>query len=502
MLQTDTENSEILLQRALEREREARCLAEQLLEQKSRDLFLANQMIHQMVQMTAEVDSFEKALQECIDTVCKTIGWPIGHAYVKHSKTGTLEPTDIWYPQNLQGLDQCQKIKTDLSQKALESQSLVWINEYPEDLPISTRETLARLNVQGMIDLPIKIGSEVVAVLEFFLHTEINPDQTLLNTMKTISQQLSSVIERKGYQKALKLANSALDAKIQARTQELLSANQHLEEELLERRRLESQLVQSEKMASLGQLAAGIAHEINNPIGFIMSNLGTLEEYLSVLKRLILLYGNADNKTETKIKEEVLLIHEQEDLNFILEDVDNLLMESKEGINRVKEIVQNLKSFSRVDEGELKETDINECIETTLKIVWNEIKYNCQVFKEYGDLPIICAYSGLLNQVFMNLLVNAAQAIPEQGEIHIHTELVDKAIMIRILDTGEGIPEDKLSQIFDPFFTTKPVGKGTGLGLSIVYGIIQKHHGTISVESELQKGTIFTITLPVERDNV
>lgn len=271
------------------------------------------------------------------------------------------------------------------------------------------------------------------------------------------------------------------------------------------RHMLESQLIQSEKLASLGQLAAGVAHEINNPVGFVKSNVGTLTEYVEIFTRLLNVYEELAEATrsEDKAQQKVLLdkiqtIRKEEGLADIQEDVTELLTESTDGLIRVTEIVQNLKSFARLDEASVKEANINEGIKATLKVVWNELKYKSEINTELGEIPDIRCSPGQLNQVFMNLLVNAAQAIPERGTITIKTEANSSEIIIRISDTGTGIPEDKLSQIFTPFYTTKPVGQGTGLGLSIIYGIIQKHNGNIAVESELGVGTTFIIRLPLE----
>lgn len=292
--------------------------------------------------------------------------------------------------------------------------------------------------------------------------------------------------------------------------EKLRQLNEQLQAELLERKNLESQLIQIQKMESIGQLAAGVAHEINNPIGFVTSNLGTLSKYVAVFKQIIGHYQEFANPEPGKtrvdtsearlslLRSEIEAICPASELTYILEDVDGLLLESEDGTRRVQEIVQSLKSFSRVDEGGEREINLNECIEATLKIVWNELKYKCTVHKQLGDLPMIRCHPGHLNQVFMNLLVNAAQAIEERGEIVIEThQLNPEQIMVKISDTGHGIAPEALPRIFNPFFTTKPIGQGTGLGLSISYDIIQKHNGTIEVQSEAGKGTTFTIVLPI-----
>ena len=265
-----------------------------------------------------------------------------------------------------------------------------------------------------------------------------------------------------------------------------------------ERQNAHIQLLQSEKMASIGQLAAGVAHEINNPIGFILSNLTSLEKYVDKLTDFISAQQEVVNTLEgTDAVEALKEKRKKLKLDFISEDIKDLIHESLEGADRVKTIVQNLKSFSRVDQAECKLSDLNECIESTVNIVWNELKYKVSIRKDYGDIPLTRCYAQQLNQVFMNLLVNAAQSIEKQGEIGLRTWNDNGSILISFSDTGSGIPEEIRNRIFEPFFTTKDVGKGTGLGLSISYDIVKKHQGEITVDSEVGKGTTFTVRIPV-----
>lgn len=278
----------------------------------------------------------------------------------------------------------------------------------------------------------------------------------------------------------------------------LENTNKELERAYEELKSTQSKILQQEKMASIGQLAAGVAHEINNPIGFITSNLGTLDKYVEKLTVFILAQSEIIAAIGSASKsEELKQLREKLKLDYVMEDVNALIRESLDGAGRVKTIVQNLKSFSRVDEKMYAHADINECIESTLNIVWNELKYKTTVQKEYGEIPLTKCYPQQLNQVFMNLLVNAVQAIEKQGEIGITTWNGAGAVHISISDTGSGIPGDKLNRIFEPFFTTKEIGTGTGLGLSITYDIVKKHNGDITVDSEVGKGTTFTIKIPV-----
>ncbi len=262
----------------------------------------------------------------------------------------------------------------------------------------------------------------------------------------------------------------------------------------------QNQLLQSEKMASIGQLAAGVAHEINNPVGYIGSNLSTLTKYVGDILNLVEAYESADGvlKGAPAMYQEILNIREEIEIDYLKEDLHALIDESLEGVDRVKRIVRDLKDFSHVDEAEWQEADLHKCLDSTLNIVHNEIKYKAEVRKEYGELPLIYCMPSQLNQVFMNLLVNAVHAIEDHGVITIRTgTLGDGRVSIEISDTGMGIPPENLNKLFDPFFTTKPVGEGTGLGLSLSFGIIEKHKGRIEVESEMGKGSTFRIFLPI-----
>lgn len=258
----------------------------------------------------------------------------------------------------------------------------------------------------------------------------------------------------------------------------------------------QSQLLQSEKMASVGVLAAGIAHEINNPIGFVNSNLGTLQHYAQDMLKLLAAYEQAEGALGDTLQE-VNRLKEKIDVQYLREDIGNLLTESLDGLQRVTQIVQDLKDFSHVNESGRQYANLEKGLDSTLNVVWNELKYKAEVIKEYGNIPQIECFPSQLNQVFMNLLINAAHAIDERGRIVLRTGLDGENVWVEVEDTGKGIASEHLGRIFEPFFTTKPVGKGTGLGLSLSYGIVQKHSGRIEVKSEVGKGSVFRVVLPV-----
>jgi two-component system, NtrC family, sensor kinase len=318
-------------------------------------------------------------------------------------------------------------------------------------------------------------------------------DQLLILQEPFIELELRQIVHAMTRQWQLVKQTQSVMQYIEQQNEQLAASNRKLQE-------MQAQLLQSEKMSSIGQLAAGIAHEINNPLGFVMSNLNTFEQYTENFLTLIAAYENAETKiscndTLTELQD----LKHRIDIDYLRSDAPDLLKESTDGIDRVKKIVQDLKEFSHPEQNAdiLEFADLHDGLESALNIVHNELKYKAEIVKNYAPLPLInCTLSQLI-QVFVNMLINAAQAITDHGVITISTGTGTDRVWVEIADSGCGIPEDKLNKIFDPFFTTKPVGKGTGLGLSISYGIIKKHHGDISVVSSLGQGTTFRIDLPI-----
>jgi len=353
--------------------------------------------------------------------------------------------------------------------------------------------------LRTLIGAPLRLGEKVKGVLYLADKQSSGSGENLGPicfdeddevALKLFSDYMVRALERMELMSLLQESNALLQR--EKTEQQSLIAKLH---------EAQNQLLQSEKMASIGQLAAGVAHEINNPIGYVNSNLGTLDKYIRDMIAMLEAYEQAepllaaDAATAGRIKG----LREKLDIEFLKEDVAALMQESGEGVLRVKKIVQDLKDFSHVDEAEWQWADLHKGLDSTLNVVWNELKYKAEVVKEYGSLPEVECLPSQLNQVFMNLLVNAAHAIEERGNITIRTGAGDQEVWVEIADNGKGIPAENLKRIFDPFFTTKPVGKGTGLGLSLAYSIVQKHHGRIAVSSEVGKGTTFRVALPVKQ---
>jgi PAS domain S-box-containing protein len=297
----------------------------------------------------------------------------------------------------------------------------------------------------------------------------------------------------------------AAEEKLRSVLAQLESKNGELEEAYADLKTSQQQVLQQEKMASIGVLAAGVAHEINNPMGFIISNLGSLKKYVERLLRFVTVQSEVlgelagHDGTNAAALSRAAETRQSLKIDYVLEDAINLVQESLEGADRVKRIVQDLKNFSRVTGPEIEPVDINQVLESTINIVWNELKHKVHLKREYGDVPLVSGNQGQLSQVFMNMLVNAAQAIPDHGDITVRSHADGPRLYITISDTGCGIPEALIGKIFEPFYTSKEIGAGTGLGLSIAYDIVKKHKGDIEVESTIGEGTTFTVSLPVER---
>ena len=330
--------------------------------------------------------------------------------------------------------------------------------------------------------------------------------EVLIPSFMVFTQQMSSLLQNFE-------AKRYLNEKVQRRTAEVVKQKKEIEEknDVLENQKEElqsmleslkltqSQLVQSEKMASLGQLVAGIAHEINNPVTFISAGVDSLGTNLEEVRQVLDVYHRiTPDNTKEKLKE-IEELKDRIDYKQAIREINGLIESIKNGTYRTTQIVNGLRTFSRLDEDVLKVADINEGLDSTLILLRNKYKNRIEIVKEYGDIPQIECFPGQLNQVFMNILSNAIAAIEKNGKITINTSKSNGFIRINIKDTGCGIPENIKANIFDPFFTTKEVGEGTGLGLSISHGIIEKHKGNIQVLSENGKGSEFIIMLPVKQ---
>ncbi|HSF52787.1 MAG TPA: ATP-binding protein, partial [Algoriphagus sp.] len=339
--------------------------------------------------------------------------------------------------------------------------------------------------------MPLGSALEVV-LLSFALADKIN----ILKKEKE-DEQAEKLQVLKENENLIREQNNMLEEKVRLRTDELELALRTLQN-------TQSQLVNQEKMASLGQLTAGIAHEINNPINFVSSNITPLKRDIKDIMEVIEFYRNSGNRefSETT-KKEARQLEEDLELDYVLEEVEQLLKGMDDGAKRTVEIVKGLRIFSRVDEQDIKKVDLHDGINSTLILLNSTIPGKIRIVREFGELPMVECLAGKINQVFMNILNNAVHALADHldkiadPKITVRTKAFADHVVVEMEDNGPGMPENVKQRIFEPFFTTKPVGKGTGLGLSIVYSIIENHKGTLEVNTEEGQGTTFIISLPI-----
>lgn len=379
-------------------------------------------------------------------------------------------------------------------------------------LGIVTSQAIAR-PVQMLTD----VAQQSIQDAKFDLQASVSSNDEIGSLAQSFNQLIAFVNQLLQQQKSanekLESYSQSLEQEVSSRTQELQEKNDHLRQVIEELHRTQTQMVQSEKMSSLGQLVAGVAHEINNPVNFIHGNLEHLNSYTQDLLKLLQLYEQAVPQPSATLQKTL----DELDLEFMTEDLQKILQSMRIGTSRIREIVLSLRNFSRLNEADFKVVDIHEGLDSTLLILQHRLKPRAerpeiQIIREYSDLPPVECYPGQLNQVFMNLLTNAIDALEEANQgrspqamsenpntIRIKTQLVEKDwVSIDISDNGTGIPEAVRSRLFDPFFTTKPIGKGTGLGLSISYQIVvDKHGGQMNCDSLPGQGTTFSIRIPL-----
>jgi len=510
-----------------------------------------------------EADNFQSALEATLCQVCEKIGWDFGEFWIPNDEDTGFEYGKGWYARDKSFDEFIGNNQTFILAENKKLLDKICLGKQPQwliDLAVEPDNTFIPsqfakdTGLRACLGVPILFNDQVLAVLVFFKREPTEPDSRLIELVNALATQLSSLIQRKRSESALQILSKLEREKAL-----------QLEQALKKLQSTQTKLVQNEKMASLGQLIAGVAHEINNPTSFIYGNIYLANDYIEELLHLIKLYQHHYPEPVAEIAEQL----EHIEPDFIAEDFPKLIASMKEGANRIHEIVLSLRNFSRLDEAEYKRVDIHQGIDNALLILQYRFKQQSkrpeiQVIKEYGKLPLIECYPGQLNQVFMNLLNNAIDALDglymnllsvkhqnvskdvapveaskpssvmtidkgvgDAGEqeaiafhrslssklkvpnlqaltpfIRIHTEFVEgNRVVIRISDNGIGISPEERTRIFDPFFTTKQPGKGTGLGLSISYQIVvEKHGGQIECHSTPGQGTEFVVELPITQN--
>jgi two-component system NtrC family sensor kinase len=468
---------------AYEREKKARSRAEEILETRANHLYKINQQLsdqyflsskrnqefeylYKVTKIESNIHKAEDIFGDFLEISSKLIWAEMSFCFKCNMKEQSLEPVRIF---SLSEHDNLETLQEKFKKENFHFLELLMDSEHPVKFS-GFYKNIIKLNPNYNLNhsylFPMEIDEEEKYLFWFAYPKNYELPQESLDLISNGSNQVKSFL---------------LKNKVQA---QVLENYKKLKE-------IKTQLIQSEKMASLGTISAGIAHEINNPLSFLLTNLEVLKEYLiSVGKYIEALEKSSGSSIEVDDM--------KGNIQFILEDVPNLMSESLEGIERIREIVNGLRTFSRADDGIFKEVDVNNSVDTALKLVSNELKHKGRVVRKFEEIPSVIGSQGQLIQVFTNLLVNSAQAIEEHGTIEVRTQCKNDKVIIAFSDTGKGISKDNLNNLFTPFFTTKPTGQGTGLGLSISYGIIQKHDGNIFVESTVGQGTTFYIELPVK----
>lgn len=469
---------------AIVRERKARERAETLLENRATHLFKVNQRLQdqyvntsrknqeinyllKITNLESDVENLRKLMLGFLEESSMLLWSEASFVFKENSLTKAIEPLTCFFI-NLNSNE------LEYSEKIFVSEDYSFLKEY------------------------VKSDKKIILSDLGNLLSDINPKYLNLNFNYLFKIEIDED-ERYffcfSFQDALNLEPRTIELVESGLNQLVITlqkhkANKQLIENYKKIKEIKSQLIQSEKMASLGTISAGIAHEINNPLSFVLTNSEVLKEYLNSIINYI-------GKLEMIERDESEIQSLKSNVDFILQDTPMLMNESLEGIERIRQIVNGLRTFSRADDGEFKSFDVNSCIETSLRLVSNELKHKCKVVKKLNSSQNVFGSAGQIIQVFTNFFVNSAQAIEEFGEIEISTFNDEENVFVSIRDNGKGISKENLNNLFTPFFTTKPTGQGTGLGLSISYGIIKKHNGKISVESEVGLGTTFLVSIPI-----
>jgi len=423
----------------------------------------------------SEVDSLTEAIPLILEIVGQRLDWDIGSFWRPEQGAHQLRCVTLWHGSDI-AFPNFEEITRKISfapgsglpGRVWAARKGAWIAELSQDSNFPRWAAAATDGLYSGFAIPILVRGECLGVLEFFSRVPRSPDQGLLEMMTNLGSQIGQFIDR---------------------------------------HQMHARVVQSEKLASLGMLSAGVAHEINNPLAYIGNNLAVLERDIGSLLTLVATYEKANDllaSSRPELLGEIDRLNEECDFPYIKGNLDKILRSTRQGVKRVAEIVHNLRGFARLDRAAVDQIDIHEALSSALEMIRGRLRRrHISVEEEKGELPLISASPVQINQVFLNLLVNAMQAIEvtyqEYGRIIIRTQCNAKDVIIEIVDNGCGIPAEVLPQIFDPFFTTKMVGDGTGLGLSITHGIVQDHGGRMEVESTPGRGSCFRVILPISR---
>jgi signal transduction histidine kinase len=475
------------------------------LEKKFRDLEAKVEQLSLLIELSAAVNATldpEKIYEQALERLVNQMGYQRAFLFLVDRERQALRGhraagDDPDATATFESLELPLDPSASASARAATTGLPVLVNDVDAATEPLHRETIRTFNVRGFVAVPLRVKGRVFGVLTV---TSREPDRFAepdVELLSAVANHVALAVDRAESFQTIEDLTRNLEDKVRVRTEQLRAAHEELQAAYRNLQMTQMQLIQREKMASVGQLVAGVAHELNNPIGFVYSNVTTLEDFVRRLRTMLEAYQAAPLPEAERAR----LDREREGLkvDYALRYLDAMIHGIREGAERARKIVRDLRVFARSEDDVWQPVDLHEELESSLTLLNHLLKDRVTVHRKFGDLPSVECVRSQIDQVFLNLLANAAQAIPGRGEITIETRREDDVAVVTVADTGPGIPPDILGRIFDPFFTTKPVGEGTGLGLSISYEIVKKHGGEIRAASAPGRGATFTVRIPVAR---
>ncbi len=473
------------------------------LEKKFRDLEDKIEQLSLLIELAAAVNATldpEKIYDQALDRLVHRMGYPAAHLFLVDADRGVLRGHRLvggGAGPRFEGYEIPLDAGASGSAKAALSGLPVLVHDVEAATEPVHRESVSAFNVRSFVAVPLRVKERVFGVLTLVAAVPGRFSGGDTELVAAVANHVALAVDRAESFQTIEELSRGLEEKVRVRTEQLRAANDELQTAYRNLQATQMQLIQREKMASVGQLVAGVAHELNNPIGFVSSNVTTLEDFVARLRKIVEAYRSASlgDADRTRIAEQWQALK----LDYALKYLDPMIQGIREGADRTRKIVRDLRVFARTSDEVWQAVDLHEELESSLTLLNHLLKDRVTVHRKFGDLPSVECIRSQMDQVFLNLLANAAQAIAGPGAITIETRRDNGLAVVSITDTGPGIAPDVLGRIFDPFFTTKPVGEGTGLGLSISYEIVKKHGGEIIADSRPGAGATFTVRIPLAR---
>ncbi|MGH7313225.1 MAG: ATP-binding protein [Candidatus Rokuibacteriota bacterium] len=473
------------------------------LEKKFRDLEDKIEQLSLLIELSAAVNATldpERIYDQALDQLVHRMGYPAAHLFLVDQDRRVLRghrAVGGAAGPRFEGYEIPLEARASGSAKAAVTGVPVLVHDVEAATEPVHRESVRAFNVRSFVALPLRVKDRVFGVLSLVAGEPGRFGDSDVELLAAVANHVALAVDRAESFQTIEELSRGLEEKVRVRTEQVRAANEELHAAYRNLQTTQMQLIQREKMASVGQLVAGVAHELNNPIGFVSSNVTTLEDFVARLRKIVEAYRSVTlgDSDRTRIAEQWQALK----LDYALKYLDPMIQGIREGAERTRKIVRDLRVFARTSDEAWQTVDLHEELESSLTLLNHLLKDRVTVHRKFGTMPSVECVRSQMDQVFLNLLANAAQAIEGPGAITIETRKEDGFAVVSITDTGPGIAPDTIGRIFDPFFTTKPVGEGTGLGLSISYEIVKKHGGEITAESRPGQGATFTLRIPLAR---